>query len=534
MESSETSEDRFLLVICPGCKEPLYPPREQGGTKIACPACGAAVQVPKPKLPAEPDPQSAPKEYGIHDPDYVARPANYIRMACPTCRTLLYAEPEREGQTITCPDCYTKVKVRRGEQHTPSKPKAEEIGEYQVLEDGVKSKVKSEDYFLFLCPGCNARLHPSRKHAGKRVRCPDCKEVLTVPQAPDQKEQARPAAVAAYGLEQEGSQPKRLGPEHYFSYFCPRCSARLRALRDDAGKKIDCPDCRTNISVPAAPEHRPQIEPGIFSEAPVANVSVPPLPRREPVVPDAIEHRIPQAKPPRWTFFSGVFQFPWRGDAIARWGMLSLGLVAAGLLVTAASSLMGEGLIGGFTLAFFGMAVLWISIWSFSFAAHCMLAIVEDTSAGADEIVSWPDSDWREWIWRMLQVGYLVAVSIAVGFGLSQLAGLWLPQPGLVWAATVFLLFPILLLSSVDANSPFIPLSRRVRRSLTRVAWAWLVFYALSALMWAAVAGAVWGIAGVHDFLTPVVGGPLLAAALLIYARLLGRLAWRATLRTSR
>jgi hypothetical protein len=122
-------------------------------------------------------------------------------------------------------------------------------------------------------------------------------------------------------------------------------------------------------------------------------------------------------------------------------------------------------------------------------------------------------------------------VSIAVGFGLSQLAGLWLPQPGLVWALGVFLLFPILLLSSVDANSPFIPLSRRVRRSLFRVAGTWLTFYVLSGLLWAGLMGAFWGLAQLHDFLAPVLGGPLLAATVLIYARLLGRLAWRATLR---
>src|SRR5687768_12342051 len=141
MESSEASQDRFLLVICPGCKEPLYPPREQAGTKIACPSCGQQVPVPKPQLSEEPHPQAAPKEYGIHDSDYVARPVEYIKLACPTCRTLLYAEPEREGQKITRPDCYTKVKVRRSQQHTSRKPEPAKIGGYQVLEDGAKSKV---------------------------------------------------------------------------------------------------------------------------------------------------------------------------------------------------------------------------------------------------------------------------------------------------------------------------------------------------------------------------------------------------------
>ena len=527
MESSEASQDRFLLVICPSCKEPLYPPREQGGTKIACPSCGKQVPVPKPKPSEEPHPQAAPKEYDIHDPDYVPRPVEYIKLACPTCRTLLYAEPEREGQLITCPDCYTKVQVRRSEQLASRRPEAAKIGGYQVLEEGAKSKV-GDDYFLFVCPTCNARLHPSRKLVGKRVRCPDCKEVLVVPAPPDRKQEWRPPAVEAYALEQEGSEPKRLGPEHYYSYSCPRCSARLRALRTSAGEKIDCPDCGVKIRVPAAPEMRvPEKPPGVARELVVSHEAVPTPAMREPVGPDAIENRIPLAKPPRWTFFSGVFSFPWRGDAIARWGMLSLGLAATGMLATAGLSLMGEGMIGIFTMAFFGMAVLWLSIWSFSFAAHCMVAVLEDTSAGADQMLSWPESDWREWMWRLLHVGYLVAVSISLGFGLSRLAGLWLPQPDWVWALAVFLLFPILLLSSVDADSPFVPLSRRVQRSLMRVGWAWLIVYALSGLMWSALIGVVWGLVQLHEFLAPVLGGPLLAAALLIYARLLGRLAWR-------
>jgi DNA-directed RNA polymerase subunit RPC12/RpoP len=481
-----------------------------------------------------PDPRDEPKEYGVHDADYIARPVDYIKLPCPTCRTLLYAEPEREGHLITCPDCYTKVKVRRGQQDQSEKPKAAQIGGYQVLEDGAKSKV-ADDHFLFVCPTCNARLHPSRELVGKRVRCPDCKEVLVVPEPPDRKEQQRPQAVEAYGLEQEGSEPKRLGPEHYFSYFCPRCNARLKALRTSAGEKIDCPDCGVQIRVPDAPEVRVPVGPPAVAQPPAANYErVPAPPMREPIGPDAIEHRIPLAKPPRWTFFSGVFSFPWHGNAIARWGMLSLGLVFAGVLATAGLSLMGGDLIGGFTMAFFGMAVLWLSIWSFSYAAHCMIAIVEDTSAGADEIISWPESDWREWLWHFLHVAYLVAVSIALGFGLSRLAGLWLPLPNLIWALAVFGLFPILLLSSVDADSPFVPLSRRVRRSLPSLAWAWLLVYGLSGLMWTALVATVWALAQINDYLVPLVVGPLLSAVVLIYARLLGRLGWRVAGQKSR
>lgn len=181
MESSEASQDRFLLVICPGCSEPLFPPREQGGSRIACPACGAQVAVPK----SDPLPQQAPapKEYDLHDAEYVPRQTEYIRLHCPVCNTMLYAESHQEGQHIACPDCYTKVKVRRGAQE-------------------------------------------------------------------HQKRSGRPA-VEAYGLEQEGAAGKRLGPEHYLSFACPRCQTPLRALREQIGEIIACPDCGTKLRVPA-------------------------------------------------------------------------------------------------------------------------------------------------------------------------------------------------------------------------------------------------------------------------------------------
>jgi len=251
MEPGEVSHDQFLLVICPGCNEPLFPPREQGGSKVACPACGAAVDVPQTDDQPRPQPE-VPKEYGIHDADFVARPVKYLRLNCPICNTMLYAEPRQVGQLISCPDCYTKVKVRRGgESPKPDKPRPEKPGGYGVLDDGQQSKLAAENYFLFVCPTCNARLHPRRDMAGKKVRCPDCKEVLLVPQPPDRKEPWRPPAVEAYGLEQEGSEGKRLGPEHYLSFACPRCQTPLRALRERVGETVVCHDCGTRLRVPA-------------------------------------------------------------------------------------------------------------------------------------------------------------------------------------------------------------------------------------------------------------------------------------------
>ena len=538
MASSTPSPDRFVLVICPGCNEPLYPRREHAGKKVRCPACGYHVPVPRePQDPVKPPPAAKTKpqkvdEYGIHGDDYVPQAVEYIRVACPTCGTLIYAEPELEGRQTQCPDCHTQVRVRRSRKHEAAPRRPEDIGQYQVLEDGSQTRISEDDYFLLVCPQCNARLHPSRKLVGKRVRCPDCKEPVLVPAAPPRKEKKPAAVIDAYGLETETSQ--RLGPEHYFAYTCPHCSARLKSLRERAGEKLDCPDCGERITVPQAPELRVKKALAKPIEHEVSSEVVSSQPMREPVQPDAIEHRIRLAARPRWTFFTNVFNVPWRGEALSRWALTSLGLFAAGTMAVAGllvSGVAGGGmnLMAGFSLAFFGMVVLWLSLWTFSYAACCMLAIIQDTSAGGDEVVAWPEADWREWIWGLLHVGFQVAVSLAVGYGLSRLASIWLADVGLIWLAGTFLVFPVLLLSSLETDSAFMPLSAPIFTSLVTRTWCWLVVFALSAVLLAATCGLVWSLAHVSLFLVPLAGGPVVAALLFIYARLLGRLAWRIT-----
>ena len=96
--------------------------------------------------------------------------------------------------------------------------------------------------------------------------------------------------------------------------------------------------------------------------------------------------------------------------------------------------------------------------------------------------------------------------------------------------ATVSLLYPIFLLSSLEANSVFVPLSLPILRSLISCWWGWLTFYALAALLGGSWLGLLLAGLPSFPFLTALACGPLLAAVLLIVSRLLGRLAWRAAL----
>jgi hypothetical protein len=98
-----------------------------------------------------------------------------------------------------------------------------------------------------------------------------------------------------------------------------------------------------------------------------------------------------------------------------------------------------------------------------------------------------------------------------------------------VFGGAFFLLFPIVLLSALQAGSYWTPLTLTVLKTLFRKAWAWGVFYVLAGLVAAAyVAPVLFGLGRGQWFLTLFLTGPLFSTAMFIAARLLGRLAWKA------
>jgi MFS family permease len=161
-----------------------------------------------------------------------------------------------------------------------------------------------------------------------------------------------------------------------------------------------------------------------------------------------------------------------------------------------------------------------------------LLAVLQDTANGKDEIDSWPQGFFMDWLFE----GLYVAVALFLGVLPGVLAGQFVLCAG--GAATVYavalavcsgvtllVLFPVMLLSLLEAGSPFVPVSRPIWRSLSIARPRWVQFYALSVVL--AMAGLVillgfrrGGV--VLDFLVLF----FVTALSMIYFRLLGRLAW--------
>ena len=126
---------------------------------------------------------------------------------------------------------------------------------------------------------------------------------------------------------------------------------------------------------------------------------------------------------PEWTFLSGVFTFPFQAHSLSRWlylvaGFTALLLVIATIITVAAQ--YGAGRFG-MVLAFFVLPMIWIGIWSLSFAAANFLCIVEGTAAGAHEIREWPEHSWREWVPYLVYLAWIASIPLVLASALAEI-----------------------------------------------------------------------------------------------------------------
>jgi hypothetical protein len=178
-------------------------------------------------------------------------------------------------------------------------------------------------------------------------------------------------------------------------------------------------------------------------------------------------------------------------------------------------------------MGFFALPLIWVTIFTLSFAADCFLCVLESTAYGMDRIEAWPDGGWKEWMPKLLYLGWIASVPTIVSYGAGRLAELGHVMFWPVMLGTLFVLFPISLLSALEANSIWMPLTVPIVKSLLVAWWAWLLFYFLVGLTVTSLGALIYFGLPRDEYATMIAFAPLLAATVLIYARLLGRLAWK-------
>lgn len=295
--------------------------------------------------------------------------------------------------------------------------------------------------------------------------------------------------------------------------------------------------------VPRPPQRRPPADEDEYAIRPSDEYAIrsepatAPVPLSVPRVREPVVTHDPVSAPPTWAFWSGVFSFPFYLQSLGAWMLISMGWTVGALGIVLCIWCLDVGQ----TIAFrcFVLPVLMIIAFTCSYASAACLAITQTTAEGYDEVDDWPKGDWREWAWTMAYPGgmfvlaalmgvgvhWLLPVTLRGGHHLGLLPELPVPVP-ILGLLVVFMAYPVLLLSALEAGSPTTPVSFPVLHSLAWVWWAWALLYLESGLMFAA-----WGTLvvlgyGRHPWLTAALGAPLLAAMAMIYARQLGRLAW--------
>ncbi len=187
-----------------------------------------------------------------------------------------------------------------------------------------------------------------------------------------------------------------------------------------------------------------------------------------------------------------------------------------------------------------GNAILFVCLFAASiivgvavlaYAARCVLVIVQETGLGQDEVV-WPNEPIQDWLGHAVQFIELLGIWVApAALAARMLRHVWLPDDAalrvlLLAGPGLWIFFPIGLLSSLSAESRWVPFRWAIFVRFLRVAPAALVFYFVTAiLLSAAVASWYYALFGGRFEMLPVAAG-VSGAVLFLYARLLGRLAW--------
>jgi len=249
----------------------------------------------------------------------------------------------------------------------------------------------------------------------------------------------------------------------------------------------------------------------------------------KPVEPDKPPDYIvvpPKGAGPHWAFTSNVFQFPWTLVAFPRWIAASACCAVTGFLGAAAWSMLATLSMGSIIGVFLLAATILVGWVLMSFVAACLLDITVNAAYNADKLGDWPYEGFVDRLYLLLRVVWYAAFAAMPAGAIAAIA-FFVGAP--FWAAfapVAILTFPFVVLSGLEADSPFWPFSEPIAQSVRQARSSWVAFYLISGALLA-----VCGIATVWIFrqagpASMLILGPMWAAAVFIYGRLLGRLTW--------
>jgi uncharacterized protein YbaR (Trm112 family) len=468
--------------------------RGRPGAVYKCPKCQGVLE---PVVSFEPEgqPLGAPR----------AVPTDFA-VVCPLCKTAVQVSAKQSGQSIDCPNCLTTIEVK-------------------VPAGATFKEVEQTAGALHPHPGPG---HP-RQGVASRETEPAGVPVPPRPVHPWQKEPEPAGTLVSLPPPPD---------DKFFAIVCPLCHTRLEATREQVGQSITCPDCRRPFEIKAPPPRAAKYR---WSQDDGEDVRLEPTFERpqleKPVLPVIEKERkrrrsanVRRTHPlPLGRLVSGVVDFLAYSNVWPRWLGYSLVLLIPQELLHFGFNqpLTANGTRSpGAVLALLAALVL-LSVWFISICAT-LLTVVEDTSDGLDRVENWPEGYVFVGVGPVAMIFFGLVLSALPGgiiCGAIRLEGdlSWLPI-----AIGVLILFPFVLLSMLEANSALTPFSLKIWDGLHLAGEAWSATYALSLAIWGVFAAIDWAS---KEFISvpeisSAIGALSFVAALIVYYRLLGRLAW--------
>jgi hypothetical protein len=131
----------------------------------------------------------------------------------------------------------------------------------------------------FNCQHCQRSLKVNQELAGKKARCPGCKQVITIPRLGPPAEDVE--ALAAAALAEQPAAQEEVKEAAPINFTCPYCDEEIQVSGELEGKQTPCPECSRIIKVPVRQKTEPRDWRKVTPRGPAAG-----LRRDEPAPPE--------------------------------------------------------------------------------------------------------------------------------------------------------------------------------------------------------------------------------------------------------
>ncbi len=470
------------------------------------------------------------------------------KVTCPQCQAVLSIPASAIGSTITCSDCLEDFVATVRSEPTPEQSGQEpssqsgtlgdsaalnrvlnpsvdaatdELGAIRLDDDPTddgyvrkKVKVLERDYeFSAACMLCGSRIDLNDSLIGKKVKCPDCHSPIEVREPPPDKRRA------PFHAEPTSNEDDDFNFAD--GHDTPPVASPYHSIANDLMASAESEVAASNAKSPAHVAPQVRRDPALDA-----------LKRAEESADEIAEQdREPLPSSP---FTTRVLKFLVDPLTIARLLVLAFALFIELAAVQSAIVEAEGGAIAQFISVIARMVAVVVGLVFIVNLSVSLLGILSDTANGQDNIESWPDVNFLDWIGESLYVFSALFLAVLPGCAIAQASNIVGLPSAVFWLLAVTgsgigitCLFPFILISMLEAASPVMPFSQPINQSLRLARGSWIVFTLLAGCVVTAGVALCAVRLLVPDYaILNFIVAVLLIVVIAVYFRLLGRLTW--------